>query len=892
MENIVPVTTEQVQGPATQTDSHVSIAAANAEKCIPRDAGGVSAWKYPKREMDVRQYIDLQDTLPQEKSDQSQVSSQETRKSFHCKSLIAPLLRSSSKRTSREYEVAYNTGFDTCIASQISPRVTIVGRKIWGNMRYSQIVIDSLYDTECQASSQPATSRDPIDVRQTLTYGRKDIHNFYNHALNLSVYQVNRLQDMKATTTKALQSHSSFADKRGSHVKLQNWFKRRSLATVDEQDGQLVSRRSSIRASQDIVEDSSEKTAVPVLDLQIAAQSSMRLDGPWTMGEDSRQSPSRASDRIDIQRLPTPKSESQRPSEYIPSANSKFYAARRAFRRSTSPKKRAAKQEMIVNKLEATPNMTTQKRSIDKERSLPSHISSPAPLEPPIEDHPALRAMQATQGLAQVTNSVSPIGTHSKEPSIGSIISGYIEDQSDASPVIFDARSVSCMTYHHGDICKTPSRPGPPPQGQLPSLPEGSDAPPPRTPRPSESSERRLASSRQSPTKPAARSPAKYSFMPADCSPPKRSKPPVMSNATTELEPVVSKPAAIGRVRTITKPEAFPAPPLSPTSKSKQGLGTTTLIRQPTNASTATSSTLISEKEVRTETTKELKKRDLARMRSQKAEICRLAEETPPVPPVSKAEIRYEGISVLPIVGPRDPNVPPARNTSWHRPHASLASALSASTTLALRESRPPPQRSPILVVAEQEPVSPLQAEVPLVPASAGDNTELQQVQAEKQDDMSDMDSGLSSITTLPPKESHEARESVSTIGSVRKHRSVANRAPTPYSPTNMLRAASNKSSIRSSIIEDASEVSKATAREVVREEVAPMIREVAREEAREQFQYLLENIGIKPKRLLQGENGFTGMVDFQNDMKTVVKGSGPGYEPKAQGRKSIEVNG
>ena len=458
--------------------------------------------------------------------------------------------------------------------------------------------------------------------------------------------------------------------------------------------------------------------------------------------------------------------------DFAASGSAPLSRARAAIRRrSRSPAKRIGKH----TEAPVTPDRSLNARTCDGQPANPPDQSpncivfspmafkEPArpPLAPPLHINP--EQIHETK--------TSPVSNyHSKAPSFVSAESTAEDIQSDASSgVVSNAQSAVFV--------KVPPQPGPAPLTPLPSLPEGLDNIVSATPRASQSSQR-LASPESSPPKvPPQKSPARsqYKLYPSvDSSPPKRPGSPIRLNATNEPEQVV--------------------PQLSPPLRSKRrGISFPRSDHLATSMSFGTLDELEQWKKERLENTRHKKLQDLARMRSYKATI----EEVEPVTRNAvHGERCHEGAAELP--SPRD-SYSSALFLLKHRPQPSEMSNLSARTTLQHRDSSTLSQKlSPIIVVAEQEPVSPVQR----APSQKSQSNE-------KSVDEHSRGFSTNGFYPVPPHLASPALqgpENDSKVRPVSSHslpipRPVASRVPTPHL-TPLLRGPSHRSSQHSSLDE------------------------------------------------------------------------------------------
>ncbi|CAF9919474.1 hypothetical protein IMSHALPRED_004632 [Imshaugia aleurites] len=368
--------------------------------------------------------------------------------------------------------------------------------------------------------------------------------------------------------------------------------------------------------------------------------------------------------------------------DFAANGSTPFSRARAAVRRrSRSPVKITCKQAEAPVTPDASLHAVTDEGQPANPlgRSLNTIILSPVASKEPAQP-PLAPPLLVTQEQLPGTKTSPVINYHSKAPSVVSAESTAEDIQSDASSgVVSNAQSAVFV--------KVPPQPGPAPLTPLPSLPEGLDHNAPATPRASQSSQR-LASPENSPPKvPPPKSPARsYRLWPSvDSSPPKRAGSPIRMNAAHDPEQTTSQPS-------------------SPLRSKRRGISFPRSDHLPASMSNGTLDEVEQRKRERAENTREKKLRDLARMRSHKATI----EEVEPVTRnVVNGEQYHEGVVELPSPTEPSHSAPFARD---HRPQPSQVSNLSATTTLQYRDSSTLSQKlSPIIVVAEQEPISSVQ---------------------------------------------------------------------------------------------------------------------------------------------------------------------------------------
>ena len=347
-------------------------------------------------------------------------------------------------------------------------------------------------------------------------------------------------------------------------------------------------------------------------------------------------------------------------------------------RRSRSPIKRARKQtEVPVPSDGSLHGVADEGQPANSLGRSPNSIILPLmtfkePVRPPLAP-PLLMTQEQVSGTK-----TSPVSNyHSKAPSVVSAESTAEDIQSDASSgVVSKAQSAVFV--------KVPPQPGPAPLTPLPSLPEGHDNFVPITPRVSQSSQRSASLENSPPKVPPPKSPARsqYKLYPSvNSSPSKRPGSPIRMNAATDLEQVMAQPS-------------------SPLRSKRRGISFPRSDHLPTSMSAGTLDELEQWKKERAENTRQKKLRDLARIRSHKATIEEVKHATQNV---VNGEECHEGVVELP--SPMNASNP-ALFPREHSIQPSQVSNLSATTTLQHRDSSTLSQKlSPIIVVAEQEPI-------------------------------------------------------------------------------------------------------------------------------------------------------------------------------------------
>ena len=395
--------------------------------------------------------------------------------------------------------------------------------------------------------------------------------------------------------------------------------------------------------------------------------------------------------------------------DFAPGRSAPVQRAKAIRLRSRSPVKRVSKQKSAASSVIDIPEFPTHNgQALDFEASAPRSTApvshdlkarsyGPPPLSPTVS--PIFTAGKPIPSLQPSPVTDSP----SKNPSIMSAESTPSDIHSETSSVVVSNAQTATRMRNQGSThayhrTSTPPQPGPAPTKALPSLPEGQS---PLTPaRLSESSQRMPANpDRTSPVsliKVPPRSPARYRLTPTDKgSPPNR-------DAVVEVEQASKSSATI--------PEHIRTSPLSPV-QSKGKRRAVTLPESDGLPKSVTNGTLND----RTEKTKARKARDLARMQNQKADVERLdiaamradldaANEYDNAD--GERHIKHEGLVLLPS--------PPDLTNSSSAPcpttghHESQLRRLSTSTTLQRDSSTLSRRLSPIIVIAEQEPKSPI----------------------------------------------------------------------------------------------------------------------------------------------------------------------------------------
>ena len=373
---------------------------------------------------------------------------------------------------------------------------------------------------------------------------------------------------------------------------------------------------------------------------------------------------------------PVPEAEQQpRVRDLAANGSASFSRARAAVRhRSRSPVKRTSKQTEAPVKQK---RWLTAAATFEGQEANPIVWGSDSVIRPPTSsEEPARPPLAPPLPMNQdqvLGTKISPvINHHTKAPSIVSAESAAEDIQSDTSSgVVSNAQSAVFV--------KVPPQPGPAPLTPLPSLPEGLDSFAPATPRARQWSQK-IASPESSPPKvPPQKSPARsqYKLYPStDNSPSKRPGSPIRMNAATEPEQVM-----------------FPQSP--PLRSKRRGISFPRSHHLPTSMSVGTLDELEQWNTERAENTRQQKLRDFACMRSRKATV---EEVGPKTRNAVNGESYHEDDAELPS---SRYSCNSARFPLGQRPQPSQLNNLNATTIQQ--------KLSPIIVVAEQEPISPVQ---------------------------------------------------------------------------------------------------------------------------------------------------------------------------------------
>ena len=361
--------------------------------------------------------------------------------------------------------------------------------------------------------------------------------------------------------------------------------------------------------------------------------------------------------------------------DFAGNGSASFSRAHAAIRRrSRSPVKRTSKQTEAPDKQKRC--LTAAATFVDQEAKpivgaldsviLPS-ISSMEPARPSLTLPLPLHENQV------LGPKISPIINHqSKTPSIVSAESAAEDIQSDTSSgVVANAQSAIFV--------KVPPQPGPAPLTPLPSLPEGLDSFVPATPRARQWSQKIASPERSPPKVPPQKSPARsqYKLYPStDNSPSKQPGSPIRMNAATEPGQFIFRQS----------------PPLR---SKRRGISFPRSHHLPTSMSVGTLDELEQWNSERAENTRQQKRRDLACMKSREATFEEVETNTRNA---VNGESYHEDDAELP--SPKT-YCSSARFPLGHRTQPSQLNNLNAT--------RMQHKLSPIIVIAEQEPISPVQ---------------------------------------------------------------------------------------------------------------------------------------------------------------------------------------
>ena len=632
--------------------------------------------------------------------------------------------------------------------------------------KYGQILSGQIYDSSCNASTyQINESRRPLDPRANEGQRKHPTASFEIVGdVNPAIHHVNR-------TKRLVGERSAHKSSESGEETIEY-----SEATAKSLENRILTERPINGATAAGRTDPNRPNPLNgIASLRLSPRKSATDDSLGLL-RDLSQILSRGDDTVltaGASQILGPEIEQRsRVRDFAADGSAPFSRARAAIRRrSRSPAKKGGKQTEAA----VTPDRSLNAVTYDNQSANPPGRSPNCIILPPMgfkeQARPPLAPPLVTNPEHVSGAKTSPVRHyHSKAPSVVSAESTAEDIQSDASSgVISNAQSAVFV--------KIPPQPGPAPLTPLPSLPEGLDNFVPVTPRASQSSQR-LASPESSPPKvPPPKSPARsqYRLYPSvDSSPPKRPSSPIRLNAATNSQKVVPQPS----------------PPLR---SKRRGISLPRSDHLPTSMSLGTLDELEQWKKERLENTRQKKLRDLARMGSQKATI----EEVEPVTRNAvNGEKYHEGAPELP--SPRD-SYSPALFLLKHRPQPSQVSNLSARTTLQYRDSSTLPQKlSPIIVVAEQAPVSPVQRTPSRKSQSNGKSFE-DQSRGFRTNGCNPVPPHLASPALQGPEDGSKVRPVSS--HSLPIPRPVASRIPTPH-PSPLLRGPSRRSSHHSSLQE------------------------------------------------------------------------------------------
>jgi hypothetical protein len=410
-----------------------------------------------------------------------------------------------------------------------------------------------------------------------------------------------------------------------------------------------------------------------------------------------------------VSRTSIPKSESQ-PTirDFAPNGPAQVQRAKAARISSRSPPKRISKQKSAASSIVDIPIFPTfNGQSLNPEVSTFPNTDAISPYSgvksqtppPTLNTHRLIPSLQPSPIAASPPKASSVISAESLAEDLHSNTSSVVVSDAQIATMIHNQ---AAATINH--CTSTPPQPGPAPTKALPSLPEGQT---PMTPtRLSESSYRIPASpehtSPTSPVKLSQRSPARYRFTPVDRespSPPKRIQEPVCITAVGDIEQVATRPAnKIAEIKTLHP---------SPVQKKKRRRAVT--LPKPEDLPECLSA---GDMDHTAEKAKAMKAKDLARMKSQKADIedthvgrTKLGGKAAICSANEEEFVKDEGSVLL----PSPPSfTKPAQATIINpvHPYPSQHSSPSISTTLQGDSSLLSQRLSPIVVLAEQEPLA------------------------------------------------------------------------------------------------------------------------------------------------------------------------------------------
>lgn len=638
----------------------------------------------------IRQYLLEPDPAPVEDTSTKPIAS---------KHFLKGLFRShSDRKSSRQSKKMFKMQ-----SPQVERKLPVVAQRTSYGGKYGQIVTNQVYDVNKNASTYQ------INVTRGASTGkraRKPIEPATDNVSSTTISSFKKVTGFRRPTDGApVQQASDDTIPTGTPSPCQT-------ANLQEPTLERLATKADGRPNENFPPGSSmSQIPKPLIDVPLqpvhhAHESFVisRKEYPHLLLRDDKRPKTPRASRTSI-----PKSESQ-PTirDFAPNAPAQVQRAKAARARSRSPAKRISKQKSAASSIVEIPVFPTfNGQSLDSEASTfpNTDIMNPDSCVEP-------QAPPPTPILHRPIPSLQPSPIAASPPKASSIISAesLAEDlHSNTSSVVVSDAQIATMIHNRGaatinQYTSTPPQPGPAPTKALPSLPEGQT---PMIPtRLSESSYRMPASpERTSPTSPAKlpqRSPARYRFTPMareSPSPPKRIQEPVCINAVGDTEQVTTSPAneteEIKRLYPSPVQEkkrrrtvALPKPEGLPESLSADDMG------------------LITEK------AKAMKARDLARSKSQKAAIEDVdvgrtkAGEKAAISSENEEEIvKDEG----PVLLPSPPSFNKPAQATIMNPvhlHPSQLSRLSTSATLQGESSLLSQRLSPIVVLAEQEPVA------------------------------------------------------------------------------------------------------------------------------------------------------------------------------------------
>ena len=385
--------------------------------------------------------------------------------------------------------------------------------------------------------------------------------------------------------------------------------------------------------------------------------------------------------------------------DFAPERAATVQRSRTVRARSRSPVKRLCKQKSTTGATSMSVSPTYEGQPPNFEATAP-RIRKPVPTytDMPLQGPPSTliplspepkNFLKPSSTTDSPPKNLSMISTESNQDDIYSDNSSVVVSNAQSAILI---RSGGASNNH----TRTPPQPGPAPTRALPSLPEGQA---PLTPQLLSESDQ-PSPERLLPIKVPPKSPARYRYTPMDANDPPR-------------KPEVSPPKVATTEAKETKSPSVAAP-TKPAREQNQSVAFEKAQSLPKSMSVGD---VEKRQQQRVETIKVIKARDMARMKAQEA----AAEESEPDTIAgantevgnggANREVRHEGLVLLPSPTDLDDSTSgPFPCFAEH--HDFQLSRLSASTTLLHRTSstlcRPYSQNlSPIIVVAEQEPVCP-----------------------------------------------------------------------------------------------------------------------------------------------------------------------------------------